>query len=124
MVKEFKEFIAKGNVLDLAIGIIIGGAIGKIIASLVEDILMPLFGLVLGGVNFQQLKITVGSASVNYGLFIQAIIDFLIIAFCIFMFIKLLDRMKKKKVEEPAVPAAPSREEQLLTEIRDLLKKD
>ena len=117
MLKEFKEFITKGSVLDLAIGIIIGGAIGKVVTSLVNDILMPLIGLLMGGVDFGGLKATIGSASINYGLFIQSIVDFIIIALCIFLIIKAIDKMRKAKA-----PAGPTKQEQLLMEIRDLLK--
>ncbi|MHB1314219.1 MAG: large-conductance mechanosensitive channel protein MscL [Christensenellales bacterium] len=120
MFKEFKQFITKGNVLDLAVAVIIGGAVGKIVSSLVNDIIMPLIGLILGGINFSALSATIGGAEVKYGLFIQATIDFLIIAFCIFIIIKLIRRPKK---EEPAAPPALTKEEVLLTEIRDLLKK-
>ena len=121
MMKEFKEFITRGSVLDLAIGIIIGGAIGKIVASLVNDILMPLVGLLLGGINFAELKATIGSASINYGLFIQSIVDFIIIALCIFLIIKFINKFKKEKEQAPAEPA---KVEVLLEEIRDLLKKN
>ncbi len=123
MIKEFKTFISRGNVIDLAVGVIIGGAIGKIVSSLVNDILMPVFGLIIGGINFEDLSVLVGSASINYGLFIQSVIDFLIIALCIFLIIKLINKMKKQKTKE-AEPPKPSKEEILLAEIRDLLKKD
>ena len=124
IVKEFKEFISKGNVVDLAVGVIIGGAFGKIVTSLVNDILMPLLGIVLGGINFGGLTLKVGSAVIAYGAFIQNIIDFLIIAFCIFMFVKFINRLtlKPKKEEKPKAPAK-SDEVILLEEIRDLLKK-
>ncbi|MGD9676956.1 MAG: large-conductance mechanosensitive channel protein MscL [Vulcanibacillus sp.] len=133
MLKEFKEFALKGNVLDLAVAVIIGAAFGKIITSLVNDILMPVLGVFLGGVSFTHLKyiITpasegVAEAAILYGAFIQSMVDFLIIAFSIFMLVKLLTFRKKKKPEiepetEPAV-IAPSREELLLEEIRDLIK--
>jgi len=120
-VQEFKEFAMKGNVVDMAVGVIIGGAFGKIVSSLVDNIFMPLIGVITGGVDFSSLAITVGEAKVNYGVFIQNIIDFLIIAFCIFLFIKAINKMTRKK-EEPEAPAAPTTEE-LLGEIRDLLKK-
>lgn len=136
MIKEFKAFISKGNVIDLAVGVIIGGAFGKIISSFVNDIIMPPIGLVLGGVNFSALKIILKNASVdaagkvteavsmNYGAFAQTIIDFLIIAFCIFIAIKMVNKMSAlRKREEEAAPAAPPAEVVLLTEIRDLLKK-
>lgn len=124
VVKEFKEFISKGNVVDLAVGVIIGGAFGKIVTSLVNDILMPLLGIVLGGINFSGLTLRVGSAVIAYGAFIQNVIDFLIIAFCIFMFVKFINKLtvKPKKVEEPAKPIKKD-EVLLLEEIRDLLKK-
>ena len=124
MLKEFKEFALKGNVLDLAIGVIIGGAFGKIVSSLVEDILMPLIGILIGGLSFSDLGVVVGSATFNYGLFIQSIVDFVIIAFSIFLFVKLLGKAMRKKEEEsaPEPEPEPSREELLLAEIRDLLK--
>jgi len=124
VVKEFKEFISKGNVVDLAVGVIIGGAFGKIVTSLVNDILMPLLGIVLGGINFSGLTLNVGNAVIAYGSFIQNVFDFLIIAFCIFMFVKFINKLtvKPKKVEEPAKPTK-SDEVLLLEEIRDLLKK-
>jgi large conductance mechanosensitive channel len=137
LVKEFKEFAMRGNVVDMAVGIIIGGAFGKIVSSLVNDVIMPPIGMLLGGVNFTELKITIKEASVdaagqainavtlNWGSFIQVVIDFLIIAFAIFMVIKGMNSIKKKKEEAPAAPEtppAPSKEEELLSEIRDLLK--
>ncbi|MCX6291581.1 MAG: large-conductance mechanosensitive channel protein MscL [Bacteroidetes bacterium] len=120
--KEFKEFAMKGNVMDLAVGVIIGAAFGKIIASLVDNILMPIIGMLLQGVNFQSLSCKVGDAEIKYGMFIGAIIDFIIIAFVLFMMIKFMNNMKKKEEAAPA-PAAPTKQEVLLTEIRDLLKK-
>ncbi len=125
MIKEFKAFVSKGNVIDLAVGVIIGGAFGKIVSSLVNDIIMPLVGIILGGLKFTELKVTVGEASIAYGLFIQSVVDFFIIALCIFLIIKLINKLRKKKEEEPAKapePPAPSKEELLLTEIRDILK--
>ncbi len=121
MLKEFKEFAMRGNVVDLAVAVIIGGAFGKIVASLVADVIMPIVGLLLGGVNFTGLSITVGDAVIKYGAFIQAIVDFVIIAWVIFLALKALSKMKK--VEPPAAPAPPPAQEVLLTEIRDLLKK-
>ena len=106
MLKEFKEFVMRGNVLDLAVAVIIGGAFGKIISSLVNDILMPLIGLVMGGVNFADLSFTVGSAVIAWGAFVQAIVDFVIIAFVIFLIVKSANATKKK--EEPAPPAEPT----------------
>ncbi len=109
MWKEFKAFVMRGNVMDLAIAVIIGGAFGKIVASLVNDILMPLIGLVMGGVNFSGLSLTIGEASINYGLFIQAVVDFLIIAAVIFLMVKGLNSLKKKP--EEAAPAEPTTKE-------------
>jgi large conductance mechanosensitive channel len=131
MLDEFKAFAMKGNVLDMAVGIIIGGAFGKIISSVVGDIIMPPIGLLLGGVNFTDLKIVLKAATetapavtMNYGNFIQVTIDFLIIAFVIFMLIKAMNAAKKKEAAAPPpAPPAPSKEEMLLAEIRDLLKK-
>jgi len=124
--KEFKDFISKGNVMDMAVGVIIGGAFGKIVTSLVNDILMPLIGILTGGIDFTSLSAKVGDAEVMYGSFIQSVIDFLIIALCIFFMTKAIskagEKLKKKQAEEAAAaPAAPTSEE-LLTEIRDLLK--
>ena len=121
-ISEFKEFAMKGNVMDMAVGVIIGGAFGKIVSSLVDDVLMPLIGVVTGGVDFTGLIAKVGDAEVKYGVFIQNIIDFLIIAFCIFLMIKAMNKMKKEEPAEPAAPAGPTQEE-LLAEIRDLLKQ-
>lgn len=134
VIKKFKAFISKGNVLDLAVGVIIGGAFGKIVSSLVNDIIMPAIGIILGGVDFSELSVTLingtfvagkveGGATIAYGMFIQSVIDFLIIALCIFLIVKLLSKFKKKKAEEPAAAPAPTGEEVLLTEIRDLLKE-
>lgn len=122
--KEFKEFAMKGNVMDMAVGVIIGGAFGKIVASLVDDVLMPFIGTLTGGVDFSNLAITVGDANIKYGSFIQNIIDFLIIAFCIFLMIKGMNKLSKKQEEAPVAPEEPSNEEKLLSEIRDLLKKN
>jgi large conductance mechanosensitive channel len=130
-IKEFKEFAMRGNVVDLAVAVIIGGAFGKIVTSFVNDILMPPIGLLLGNVNFKDLKLIMQAATEtttavtwNYGSFIQNIIDFIIIAFSIFLMIKAMTRVQKKKAEEPApAPPEPTNEEKLLTEIRDLLKK-
>lgn len=122
---EFKDFAMRGNVLDLAVGVIIGGAFGKIVSSVVDDILMPLVGMALGGLDFKNLSLTIGKAQVMYGNFIQNVIDFLIVAFCIFLIVKGINSLTKKKNEEPAapeVPTEPSNEEKLLSEIRDLLK--
>lgn len=123
LVKEFREFTLKGNVMDLAVGVIIGVAFGKIISSLVDNVLMPLIGILLQGVSFQDLMVKVGDAEVKYGMFIGAVLDFVIIAMVLFMIIKGMNNMKKKEVAAPAAPSAPSKQEVLLTEIRDLLKK-
>jgi large conductance mechanosensitive channel len=129
MMQEFKEFAVKGNVVDMAVGIIIGGAFGKIIYSFVADVIMPPIGVMLGGVDFTSLAITLKEAAgevpavvISYGKFIQTMVDFTIVAFAIFLAIKAINTLKKEKEEEPASPAAPSNEELLLTEIRDLLK--
>jgi large conductance mechanosensitive channel len=119
MLQDFREFIARGNVLDLAVAVILGLAFGAIITSLVDDIIMPVVGVLLGGVDFSSLAIQVGEASINYGNFIQAIVNFLIIAFVIFLIVRAAERIQKQKEEEPAVL---STEEKLLTQIRDLLQ--
>ena len=121
MLKEFGDFIKKGNVMDLAVAVIIGGAFGAIVTSLVNDILMPLIGIILGGVDFTALAVQVGEASLTYGNFIQAIINFLVIAFVIFMLVRTINNLEKQE-EEAAAPPEPSAEEKLLTEIRDLLQ--
>lgn len=120
--KEFKEFINQGNVMDMAVGVIIAGAFGKIVTALVDNILMPLIGMLLGGVDFSGLAVTVGSVNLKYGLFIQAIVDFLIIALCIFIIIKNINRFKKSEPEVEEPEETPE-DIALLTEIRDLLKK-
>ncbi|MCX6158067.1 MAG: large-conductance mechanosensitive channel protein MscL [Ignavibacteriae bacterium] len=140
LIKEFREFIMKGNVLDLAVAVIIGGAFGKIVTSLVNDILMPPIGILLGRVDFKQLKFVIQSSkeavmngtqvvspavtevSLNYGAFLQNTIDFILIGFCIFIVLKAYQKVTRKKEETPAPPSEPSNEEKLLTEIRDLLK--
>lgn len=122
MWKEFKTFAFKGNVLDLAVAVIIGAAFGKIVSSIVDDLMMPLLGVLLGGLDFTSLELTFGEATIKYGSFIQTIVDFMIVAFSIFVFIKLLNNFKKKEEEKPKEPPAPTKEEVLLTEIRDLLK--
>ncbi|VTX81260.1 large-conductance mechanosensitive channel protein MscL [Fusobacterium periodonticum] len=130
LVDEFKAFIMRGNVVDMAVGVIIGGAFGKIVTSLVNDIFMPIIGMILGNVDFTSLEIKLGEpvegaeqAAIKYGMFIQEIVNFLIISLCIFMVIKLIAKMKKKKEEEPAPAPEPTKEEVLLTEIRDALNK-
>ncbi|MFU2078085.1 large-conductance mechanosensitive channel protein MscL [Avibacterium endocarditidis] len=128
--KEFREFAMRGNVVDMAVGVVIGGAFGKIVSSLVADVIMPVLGLFTGGVDFKDLHIVLKQAvgetpavTLNYGLFVQNIVDFVIIAFAIFLVIKGINKMKKPVEDAPAAPAEPSNEEKLLTEIRDLLKK-
>lgn len=123
MLKEFREFAMKGSVVDLAVGVVIGTAFGAIVTSLVGDIIMPIIGILTGGIDFSALSAKVGEASVAYGKFIQAIFIFIIIAFSLFLVIKAMNSMKKKEEAAPATPPAPSAEEKLLTEIRDLLKK-
>jgi large conductance mechanosensitive channel len=119
--KEFREFAMKGNVVDLAVGVIIGAAFGKIVASLVGDIIMPLVGTLLGGLDFSGLMFEIGNAKIQYGKFIQTCVDFVIIAWAIFVAVKVINRLKRS--EPPPAPPTPPREEQLLTEIRDLLKQ-
>ena len=123
MLNEFKAFISKGSVIDLAVAVILGGAFGAIIKSLVDDLIMPLIGILLGGVDFTTLAIQVGEASLTYGNFIQAVINFLIIAFALFLIIRAYNKTKKEEEAAPAAPPQPSAEEKLLAEIRDLLKK-
>jgi len=130
LIKEFKTFAMRGNVVDMAVGIIIGGAFGKIVSSFVSDIIMPPIGILIGGVDFKDLAYELKEASgdvaavtISYGNFIQTLIDFIIIAFAIFMVIRGMNAMKKKEVEAPAAPPAPTKDQELLSEIRDLLKK-
>lgn len=135
-IEDFKKFAMQGNVIDLAVGVIIGGAFGKIVTSLVNDIIMPVISVCTGGMGFTNWKYVITKAvpagpgvdaveevALNYGMFIQNIIDFLIIAFCIFMAIRFIQKFKKQEEEAPAAPAEPSKEEVLLTQIRDLLKE-
>jgi large conductance mechanosensitive channel len=129
MAQEFKDFAMRGNVVDMAVGIVIGAAFGKIVSSFVKDVLMPPIGLALGGVDFSKLAVTLRDATadveavtLNYGVFINTVLDFVIVAFAIFMAIKLMNAAKKKEEEAPAAPPAPSKEEVLLTEIRDALR--
>ncbi len=129
IVKEFKEFAMRGNVVDMAVGIIIGGAFGKIVSSLVNDVIMPPLGLLIGGVDFSDLWITLKNATatepavvLRYGTFINTVVDFVIVAFAIFMVIKGMNTLKRKEEAKPAAPPAPPKQEVLLTEIRDLLK--
>lgn len=121
MLKEFRDFINRGNVIDLAVAVIIGGAFDAIVKSIVDDLLMPLIGIIIGGVDFKSLALTVGSATLTYGNLIQAIINFLAIAFVLFLIVRQVNKMKKPAA--PAAPPGPTAEEKLLTEIRDLLKK-
>ena len=130
MMSEFKSFAMRGNVIDMAVGIVIGGAFGKIVSSFVNDVLMPPIGILVGGVDFSDLAIVLKEASgdvaavtLNYGTFIQTVLDFVIIAFAIFMVVKAMNNLKKKEEEAPAAPPKPSAEVELLTEIRDALKK-
>lgn len=129
LIKEFKAFASRGNVIDMAVGIIIGAAFGKIVSSFVADIIMPPIGIILGGVNFSDLSIVLQAAQgdapsvvIAYGKFIQTIIDFTIIAFAIFMGVKAINRLKRKEEVAPKAPAAPTKDQALLSEIRDLLK--
>ena len=131
MFKEFKEFISRGNVMDLAVGVIIGAAFGKIVTSLVDDIIMPPIGWLIGGIDFKDLSLKLPvnplnegaePVSINWGNFVQETLDFIIIAFCVFLLVKLINSFKKKEAPAPVVPAEPTPEEKLLTEIRDLLK--
>jgi large conductance mechanosensitive channel len=130
MLKEFKEFAMRGNVVDLAVGVVIGGAFGKITGSLVNDVIMPPLGMILGKVDFKDLKVTlveasegVAGVSINYGAFINTIVDFTIVAFALFLVIKAMNRLKREEKAAPPAPAAPPADVVLLTEIRDLLKK-
>ncbi len=127
--KDFKNFILRGNVFDLAVGVIIGAAFGKIVASLIADVIMPPLGLIIGGVDFKHLKLSIGGdalapVTLNYGMFVQTVFEFLIVAAALFLFIKLVERLKRRSeaAEAAAPPPPPSREEQLLSEIRDLLR--
>lgn len=120
--QEFKDFALKGNVLDLAIGVVIGAAFGKIVSSLVDNIIMPLVGMILGGVSFSDLHVVVGSADLKYGLFIQSVVDFVIIALSLFVFIKVLIGLTKRRKEEEAAPEEVNKSEEYLKEIRDLLQ--
>ncbi|MDC0358906.1 large-conductance mechanosensitive channel protein MscL [Oligoflexia bacterium] len=130
MMKEFKEFAVKGNVADMAVGIIVGAAFGKIVSSFVKDVVTPPIGMLMGGVDFSGLSVTLKAAqgeaaaiTLNYGLFLQTVFDFVIVAFAIFLAIKCMNNLRKQEDEEPAAPPKPSNEEVLLSEIRDLLKQ-
>lgn len=122
MWSEFRKFALKGNVIDLAVGVIIGAAFGKIVSSLVDDILMPVLGIFLGGINLSALTFTVQEAQIKYGAFLQTILDFLIVGFSIFLFVRAINKYRKKN-EQPPAPPKPDKQVELLTEIRDLLKK-
>ena len=131
MMTEFRDFAMRGNVVDMAVGIVIGAAFGKIVTSFVNDVLMPPIGLAIGGVDFSQLSMTLKQATaeaeavtLNYGAFVQTVVDFVIIAFAIFMVVRAMNRLKKKEEAKPPEPPKPSAEETLLTEIRDLRRKD
>lgn len=130
MIQEFKDFAMRGNVVDLAVGVVIGAAFGKIVSSLVADVITPIIGVLVGGVDFSELAVTLKPAVaeqaavlLSYGKFLQTIFDFIIIAFAIFLFVKLMNKLHQKKAAEPAPPAPPPAQEVLLTEIRDLLKQ-
>ncbi len=132
MIQEFKDFAVKGNAIDMAVGVIIGGAFGKIVSSIVDDIIMPPIGWLIGGIDFKDLSLKLPvnplnegaePVSINWGNFVQETLDFIIIAFCVFLLVKLINSFKKKEVPAPVVPAEPTPEEKLLTEIRDLLKE-
>ena len=124
LLNEFKEFISRGNVIDMAVGVVIGSAFSKIVTSLVNDIIMPLIGVVIGGLDFTSLSIKIKDSEILYGSFIQNIVDFLIIAACIFTVIKIMNKFKKQKPEEAPKPKETPEDIKLLTEIRDLLKKE
>ena len=132
MIQEFKDFAVKGNAIDMAVGVIIGGAFGKIVSSIVDDIIMPPIGWLIGGIDFKDLSLKLPvnplnegaePVSINWGNFVQETLDFIIIAFCVFLLVKLINSYKKKEAPAPVVPAEPTPEEKLLTEIRDLLKE-
>ncbi len=123
IVKEFREFAMRGNVLDLAVGVIIGGAFGKIVTSLVSDVLMPMIGIILGQIDLSSLSFTIGQSSIKYGMFLQSVVDFVIVAFCIFLMIKAMMKLQKPKPVAPSAPAELPADIKLLTEIRDLLRK-
>jgi len=133
ILKEFKEFAMRGNVIDLAVGVVIGASFGKIVTSAVNDIIMPPLGILVGGMDFKDLKLVlrhnvmdaegkVADVTLNYGAFLQNILDFIIIAFAIFMLVKVINKLKRKKAEAPSTPPAPTKEEVLLTEIRDAIR--
>ena len=121
--EEFKQFIARGNVMDMAVGVIIGGAFSAITTSLINDIVMPILGIFTGSISFAELSVTAGSAVITYGNFIQAVLNFLVMAFVVFCLVKAINSLHRRKEEAPPAPPEPSAEEKLLTEIRDLLKE-
>ncbi|EHG21939.1 large conductance mechanosensitive channel protein [Alloprevotella rava F0323] len=132
IIQEFKDFAVKGNAIDMAVGVIIGGAFGKIVSSIVDDIIMPPIGWLIGGVDFKELSLTLPvnplnesaePVSINWGNFVQETLNFIIIAFCVFLLVKLINNFKKNEAPAPKAPVEPSSEEKLLTEIRDLLKE-
>ena len=123
IVKEFREFAVKGNMMDLAVGVIIGAAFGKIVSSLVEDLVMPVIGTLMGGLDFSGLAVKIGTATIKYGKFLQTCLDFLIIAWAVFLMVKAVNRLRREEPAAPAAPPAPPKQEVLLEEIRDLLKK-
>jgi len=120
MIKEFKKFISRGNVVDLAVGVVVGGAFSKIVTSLVDNIIMPLVGIIIGGIDFTKLSFTIFDVKVQYGIFLQNVVDFLIIAFCIFIVVKLINKITNKEEKKPTKP----NQEVILEEIRDLLKEN
>ena len=123
MIKEFKKFISRGNVVDLAVGVVIGSAFSKIVSSLVDNIIMPLVGIIIGGIDFTKLSVTIFDVKIQFGIFLQNVVDFLIIAFCIFMAVKLFNKIIRKEEKKEEVKPTKSNEEILLEEIRDLLKE-
>ena len=122
MIKEFKKFISRGNVVDLAVGVVIGSAFSKIVSSLVDNIIMPLVGILIGGIDFTKLSVTIFDVEVQFGIFLQNVVDFLIIAFCIFMVVKLFNKITKREEKKAETKPAKTNQEALLEEIRDLLK--
>ena len=122
MIKEFKKFISRGNVVDLAVGVVIGSAFSKIVSSLVDNIIMPLVGIIIGGIDFTKLSVTIFDVKIQFGIFLQNVVDFLIIAFCIFMVVKLFNKITKREEKKEEVKPAKPNQEVLLEEIRDLLK--
>lgn len=122
MWKDFKEFAMKGNMIDLAVGVIIGTAFGKIVSSLVNDVAMPVLGLLLGGINFSGLQLQVGDAVIKYGAFMQSVVDFFLVAAAVFVAVRFINKLNKEKAAEPELEPAPGKEEALLAEIRDILK--